>query len=39
VRENFVLKHYADLNIKKLEKTAASIMDLGNTGDENKIDH
>jgi hypothetical protein len=39
VRENFVLKHYADLNIKELEKTAASIMDLSNTGDEKKIDH
>lgn len=39
MKENFVLKHYADLNIKELEKTAASIMDLSNTGDEKKIDH
>ena len=39
VRENFVLKHYGDLNIKQLEKTASSIMDLSNTGDEKKIDH
>lgn len=39
VRENFVLKHYADLNIKQLENTASSIMDLSNSGDEKKIDN
>ena len=39
VRENFVLKHYADLNIKQLERTASSIMDLSNSGDDKKIDY
>ena len=34
-----MLKHYADLNIKQMETTASSVLDLANSGDEKKIDY